>query len=68
METGQTTASVRLPPLGRLAQHEVCFILRRRAGLTQREVAAQLGRSTRWVTMMEIGEAPIRELWEFWRE
>ena len=58
----------RPPQVKSLRTFERCFILRRRAGLTQAQVARRIKRSTRWVTLMETGQAPVKELWEFWRE
>lgn len=52
--------------LGQLKPHEVCFILRRRAGKTQREIAAALGVSRLWVIQMEDGKAPVDRLREYW--
>lgn len=52
--------------LGQLKPHEVCYLLRRRAGKTQREVAASIGMTRLWVIKMEEGTAPIERLREFW--
>ena len=52
--------------LGELKPHEVCFLLRRRAGKTQREVAAALGCTRLWVIQMEDGKAPVERLREYW--
>ena len=56
------------PVLQRLQPHERCLILRRRSGLTQTAVAAQIHRCRRWVTLMERGEVPCTELEEYWGE
>lgn len=52
--------------LGRLKPNEVCFILRRRAGRTQREVAEVIGCTRLWVLQMEDGKAPVERLREYW--
>jgi hypothetical protein len=36
--------------------------------MTQAEVAEMMGCSVRWVTMMEVGRAPVQQLKEFWSE
>lgn len=54
---------------GHLKPHEVCLLRRRRAGKTQREVAAAIGMTRLWVMKMELGEASIDRLkgyWETW--
>jgi len=53
------------PRVQKLTNQEKCFIMRRRANMTQSEVANLLSCSTRWVTMMEVGRAPVRQLREF---
>lgn len=63
------------PPRGRAwavepdrpTAQERCLVLRRRAGLTQAQVARHLGCSRWWVNQMENGNAPVRALAEFWR-
>lgn len=52
--------------LGQLKPHEVCLLLRRRAGKTQREVAAALGCTRLWLIQMESGNAPVERLREYW--
>lgn len=52
--------------LGQLKPHEVCLLLRRRAGKTQREVAADLGCTRLWLVQMENGSAPVDRLREYW--
>lgn len=52
--------------LGKLKIHEVCLILRRRAGLTQRRLAVSMGCTRLWVIQMENGEAPAERLREYW--
>lgn len=52
--------------LGQLKPHEVCLLKRRRAGITQREVAAEIGCTRLWVIQMENGDAPTERLCEFW--
>ena len=50
----------------KLQPHEGCLLHRRRAGLTQSDVAAHLQRSRNWVRMMEQGTVACNELEEFW--
>lgn len=45
---------------------ERCLIYRRRAGLTQAQVAARMKRCRHWVNQMERGRKPTAELEEFW--
>lgn len=52
--------------LGPLKPHEVCYLLRRRADKTQREVAADIGMTRLWVIKMEEGTAPVERLREYW--
>lgn len=52
--------------LGALKLHEVCLIMRRRAGQTQRELAKALGCTRLWVISMESGEAPVDRLRQHW--
>ena len=54
--------------LGKLRRWEELMLLRRRAGLTQGELASALGCTRRWVVLMESGRAPIRVLEEYWSE
>lgn len=51
---------------GHMKPHEVCLLRRRRAGLTQREVAAAIGMTRLWVMKMELGEASIDRLKGYW--
>jgi transcriptional regulator with XRE-family HTH domain len=51
-----------------LKDHEKCFILRKRKGLTQREVAALLGLSRYWINQKEVGHVDCSDLKKFWDE
>lgn len=53
-------------PLGKLSVAEVCVVLRRRAGKTQRQIAAEMGITRLWVIQMENGVAPVERLRSFW--
>ena len=55
-----------VPKVGKMKRHERFTLLRRRAGVTQRDIAVSLGCSRRWVTMMEKGRVPSRQLEEYW--
>lgn len=52
--------------LGKLAEHEACYILRRRGGWTIEEVANDMGICRWWLCQMEHGEAPVARLTEYW--
>lgn len=52
--------------LGPLEPHEIYVLCRRRAGLTQRELAARIGCSRMWVIRMEKGAVSSRKLRDFW--
>ncbi len=52
--------------IGELKPFEVCFILRRRAGLYQREIAESIGMTRLWVIKMEEGTAPADRLRSYW--
>jgi hypothetical protein len=53
--------------LGKLRVYELCFLLRRRKGLLQRELAKALGCTRLWVIRMEEGTAPAARLIEYWK-
>lgn len=53
--------------LGKLKTHEACFLLRRRADMTQRELAVRLGCTRLWLIQMENGTAPTDRLKQFWK-
>lgn len=53
--------------LGGLSLREVVYLARRRAGMTQREVAEQIGCSKLWVVQMENGPAPVDRLRDYWK-
>lgn len=64
-ESGNPSNSPR-QHLGLLRPHEVCYLLRRRSGKLQREIAAEIGLTRLWVIKMEAGTAPIERLREYW--
>ena len=45
---------------------ETCFIMRRRANMTQRELATKVNRSRLWVHQMERGKQPPEVLKQYW--
>lgn len=53
-------------PVGCLSTEEMTLLLRRRAGLTQQQLADAIGCSRQWLVMMERGLAPIDTLTTFW--
>jgi DNA-binding XRE family transcriptional regulator len=46
---------------------EICFIFRRRSGLTQAECAAKIGISRVWLHEMETGQSNCKRLLTYWR-
>lgn len=52
--------------LGELKPHEICFLMRRRAGKTQRQIAVEMNCTRLWIIQMEAGEAPVDRLREYW--
>jgi len=52
--------------LGKLAEHEIFYLLRRRAGLSRAQLASTLGVSLSWLTDMERGRVSNRRLSYFW--
>lgn len=65
-ETGEVTTAVPYRNAGKLSIPEKCVLLRRRAGLTQREIAETLGCTRLWVNHMEKGTVPVDRLQEHW--
>lgn len=71
MESSSQPVQFGLKPLqsggiGKLAPHERCMLHRRRAKLSQQEVAELLGCCRHWVVLMERGKAPCEELIKHW--
>lgn len=65
MENGQVEISVKTP-MKFLRTCEQCYVARRRSGMSQEELARQLG-VCRWhVVKMERGLAPCDALTDFW--
>ncbi|MCK5639571.1 MAG: XRE family transcriptional regulator [Gammaproteobacteria bacterium] len=52
--------------IGRLENHEVCFLYRRRSNKTQEEIAEALDCCRWWVNKMEQGNAPCDDLISYW--
>lgn len=65
-EADRRTKDQPYKPLGALKLPEVCVLRRRRAGLTQRELASRLGCTRLWIIQMESGEAPLDRLRQYW--
>lgn len=55
-------------PVGRLRPHEKCLLHRRRASMSQMEVAREMRRSRAWVNQMERGKVPCDELLSYWEK
>lgn len=49
-----------------LKDHEKCFILRRRAGKTQEEIATQIGCGVYWLRLQELGKVKAPKLVAHW--
>lgn len=49
-----------------LRDYEKCLIHRKRSGLTQEEVAKQVGVGRYWLRLQEKGDVPCKKLLEFW--
>ncbi len=45
---------------------EVCFLLRRRAGINLADIASEIGANLTALAEMEAGNVPCTLLWEFW--
>jgi len=54
------------PAVGRVAEHEICFILRLRRELTLADLAPKLGVCRYWLHRMENGSAPAAQLVKYW--
>lgn len=52
--------------IAKVRDYEICFIFRRRAGLTQAELAGEAECTRMWLMAMEAGEVPIDRLRTFW--
>lgn len=48
------------------APHEICMVKRCRAGLTQSELAEQIGVTRYWLSLMECGKATSTKLEAYW--
>jgi transcriptional regulator with XRE-family HTH domain len=57
-----------VPRIEKLHPHEICFILRRRSGLTIPECAEQAGVSRYWYNLMEQGKVCSDRLFQYWGE
>lgn len=55
-------------PVGRLKPHEKCLLHRRRASMSQMEVAREMRRSRAWINQMERGKVPCDELLSYWEK
>lgn len=54
------------PAVKQLTGQEACVLLRRRAEMTQAEVAEAISRSRYWVNKMERGTESCEELIQYW--
>jgi DNA-binding transcriptional regulator YiaG len=51
-----------------LTANEECYLLRKRSGLTQEQVAEQIGVTRYWLNQIELGKAASDKLEAFWNE
>lgn len=49
-----------------LSDQELCVVHRKRSGMTQRQVAKEIGISRYWVNCLEQGHGDITELARYW--
>lgn len=60
----------KVPPmkvkLGKLEPHEAAVVMRRRAGMTRKQLAAILDVSGWWLTQMERGQVNSTRLIDYW--
>ncbi len=63
-------SAFRMPKAGAvtLKDHERCFVMRRRCGKTQHEVAKDLKCSRYWLNLMELGKQPCDTLLWYWEQ
>lgn len=66
MELDEAHARGPYVTLRSIEEREVYTILRRRAGMTKGELAEVMGISAEWIRQMELGQAPIKRLQEYW--
>lgn len=52
--------------VGALKAHERCYLMRRRVGRTQQEVAAEMNVCRYWLNRMELGLADCTDLVCYW--
>jgi len=57
-----------IPDIGELRDVEFCVLMRRRAGMTQAEVALGMGCSRAWVNKMENAVVNCETLTRYWKE
>ncbi len=65
-EAGSKGYSMRVPLGYAPTLREKLIILRRRAKLTQAQLAEKMGVSRQWLSQMEQGHAAVEKLGEFW--
>ena len=57
---------INVPHIGELYSHEICYLLRRRSGLTIPACAEDIGVSRYWYNLMELGKASPERLVKYW--
>lgn len=56
-----------IPRLRKVQDHEACYLLRRRTGLHQDQLAEEVGVSRVWLNRMENGQENCSRLVDYWR-
>jgi DNA-binding XRE family transcriptional regulator len=56
-----------VPKVGKLEDHEQCYVMRRRAGWTAQELADELEVCRWWLCQMERGQQDTQPLVDFWQ-
>lgn len=69
LELGRSsTNKVKLPTINRVKPHERCMLYRRRANMSQGQIANKYGCSRYWLSLMELGKRPCEKLIWFWEQ
>lgn len=66
-EVGEDSSDIPDVPVGVLAEHEQCWVLRLRSKKTLEELREEVNLCGYWLSMMEKGKVPCRRLVDFWR-
>lgn len=67
LERSEERVKPGLTELGELAPHEYYYLLRRRAGISQPDIADRMGVSKAYISQAELGHQPPEVLERFWK-